>query len=65
MWVRLWLRVSEHTLQDRQAGNVYGGAPENMAYAKAVAYQTSMNDPVSKSLATFMLDTLNTTRTIE
>ena len=36
-----------------------------MAYAKAVAYQTSMNDPVSKSLATFMLDTLNTTRTIE
>lgn len=38
---------------------------KNMAYAKAVAYQTSMNAPVAKSLATFMLDTLNTTRTIE
>ena len=26
---------------------------KNMAYAKAVAYQTSMNDPIAKSLATF------------
>jgi len=38
---------------------------QNMAYVKAVAYQTSMHDPVAKSLATFMLDTLGTTRMIE
>jgi uncharacterized protein (TIGR00369 family) len=116
LWVRL--RISEHILQDTQAGCVHGGAitatldnacgwsirahsqyedvtsmatlnlrvdfirpavPEmdimvmaecyaiqqNMAYVKAVAYQTSMNDPVAKSLTTFTLDTLNTTRTIE